>query len=165
MGFTALDGLMMGRRCGTLDAGVVLHMLDQMAMSSEDVARVLYHESGLLGVSGVSNDMKALDSSPDPHAREAMELYCYRAAAQLASLACDNQGLDAIVFTAGIGENSATIRRMIAERLAWLGVSLDPAANQGNATRISDSASRVQVYVIPPNEEVVMAEAVRTTLR
>lgn len=165
MGFTALDGLMMGRRCGTLDAGVVLHMLDQMAMSSEDVARVLYHESGLLGVSGVSNDMKVLDDSPNPHAREAMELYCYRAAAQLASLACDNQGLDAIVFTAGIGENSATIRRMITERLAWLGVSLDASANESNAARISDKASRVQVHVIPTNEEVVIAEAVRKTLR
>lgn len=160
MGFTALEGLMMGRRCGTLDAGVVLHMMDQMGMSCEEVSRVLYRESGLLGVSGISNDMQVLDCSPDPHALEAIELYCYRAATQLASLVCTIEGLDAIVFTAGIGENSSAVRRLICERLAWLGVSLDASSNDSNATLISNDASAVQVYVIPTDEEAVIADAV-----
>jgi len=164
MGFTALEGLMMGKRCGTLDAGVVLHMLDQMNMNSGDISRLLYRESGLLGVSGISNDMQVLSDSTDPHAREAIELYCYRAATQLASLVCTIEGLDALVFTAGIGENSALVRRLICERLAWLGVSLDDSANEANASRISSASSQVQVSVIPTNEEAVIAEAVYAAL-
>lgn len=164
MGFTALEGLMMGKRCGTLDAGVVLHMLDQMNMNSGNISRLLYRESGLLGVSGISNDMQVLSDSTDPHAREAIELYCYRAATQLASLVCTIEGLDALVFTAGIGENSALVRRLICERLAWLGVSLDDSANEANASCISSASSQVQVSVIPTNEEAVIAEAVYAAL-
>lgn len=165
MGFTALEGLMMGRRCGSLDAGVVLHMMDQMAMSSEEISHVLYEQSGLLGVSGLSNDMQVLDASDDPHAREAIELYCYKAANQLASLVCANEGLDGIVFTAGIGENSATVRKLICQRLTWLGVDVDNEANEVNAAVISSASSDVQVVIIPTNEEAVIAESVRAALR
>lgn len=165
MGFTALDGLMMGRRCGTLDAGVVLHMMDQMGMSSAEVSQLLYRESGLLGVSGLSNDMQILEASSDPAAREAIELYCYRAATQFAALACTLEGLDAIVFTAGIGENSVTVRRLICERLAWLGVRLNSAANSANAPVISDDTSTIRVVVMPTNEEAVIAAAVNVAIR
>lgn len=158
MGFTALDGLMMGRRCGSLDAGVVLYLLQNQGMSIEQVEHLLYHESGLLGVSGISNNMQVLSDSTDPHAREAIELYCYRAAGQLSLLLSPLQGLDAIVFTAGIGENSALVRQLICDHLAWLGVELDHEANNCNATKISSQNSNIDVLVIPTNEEVVIAE-------
>ncbi len=164
MGFTALEGLMMGRRCGTLDAGVVLHMMEQMGMNSQEVTDLLYRQSGLLGVSGISNDMHVLEGSSDPHAREAVNLYCHRAATQLASLVCTIDGLDALVFTAGIGENSALVRRKICEKLSWLGVSLDGDDNEANATQISDDASSVRVHVIPTDEEAVIVKAVREAI-
>jgi acetate kinase len=159
MGFSALDGLMMGRRCGAIDPGVLLHLMDARGMTVRALEHLLYEESGLLGVSGISNDMAALATSPAPEAREAIELFCYRAAGELAALAAANGGLDAIVFTAGIGENSAPVRALICDRLAWLGVALDSAANDRHATRISAAASAVDVLVIPTDEEGVIARA------
>ena len=129
MGFTALHGLMMGRRCGTLDAGVVLHLMQNKGMSVDDVQHMLYRESGLLGVSGISNNMQELLESDDDRAREAIELYCYRAAGEMGSLVMALGGLDAIVFTAGIGENSAYVRRLICGRLRWMGVELTASGN------------------------------------
>ena len=164
MGFTALDGLMMGQRCGSLDAGVVLHLLQNQGMSFDEVQHMLYHESGLLGVSGISNNMQVLQESSDPRAQEAIDLFCYRAACELGSLVTTLQGLDTIVFTAGIGENSAEVRRLICGRLAWLGVDLDHAANDANVTTISGPNSKVDVLVIPTNEEAVIAEATRAMI-
>ncbi|KIN71906.1 acetate/propionate family kinase [Sulfitobacter guttiformis] len=164
MGFTALDGLMMGRRCGALDPGVVLHLLEQKRMSPDEITQLLYRESGLLGVSGISNDMASLEASTAPEAREAIELFCYRAACELAALCAAIGGLDAIVFTAGIGEKSALVRSMIIDRLAWMGVALDPTANEGNQTRINSDASKIVVLVIPTDEESVIARATRQLL-
>lgn len=161
MGFTALHGLMMGRRCGTLDAGVVLHLMQNKGMSVEDVQHMLYRESGLLGVSGISNNMQVLLENEDERAREAIELYCYRAACEMGSLIAAMGGLDAIVFTAGIGENAAHVRRLIAERLQWLGVELSPTDNERNACKISTADSKIDVLVVPTNEELVIAKAVR----
>ena len=159
MGFTALDGLMMGQRCGSLDAGVVLYLLQNQGMSVDEVQHLLYHQSGLLGVSGISNNMQVLRESSDPRAREAIDLFCYRAACELGALIIALQGLDSIVFTAGIGENAAVVRQLICDHLTWLGVELDHAANDANASRISSPNSKVDVLVIPTNEERVIAEA------
>ena len=164
MGFTALDGLMMGQRCGSLDAGVVLYLLQNQGMSVEQVEHLLYRESGLLGVSGISNNMQVLCDSSDPRAQEAIELFCYRAAGEIGLLLSPLQGLDAIVFTAGIGENAALVRQLICEHLAWLGVELDHVANSTNATRISSPSSKIEVLVIPTKEEAVIAEATRTLI-
>ena len=159
MGFTALDGLMMGRRCGTLDPGVVLYLMQSKGMSAAQIEHLLYLKSGLLGVSGITNDMHVLQQSDDPHAREAIDLYCHRAASILAGLLPSIDGLDAVVFTAGIGENSALVRKLICDRLGWLGLALDSAANEGNAPVISTPASRISILVIPTNEEAVVAQA------
>lgn len=164
MGFTALDGLMMGRRCGDLDPGVVLYLMQTKGMKAADIETLLYKKSGLLGVSELSNDMQVLQDSTDPNAMEAIELFCYRAASALAALVPAIQGLDALVFTAGIGENSSMVRKLICDRLAWLGVALDDPANNGNATLISKPKSTVQVLVIPTNEELTVAKACRTFL-
>lgn len=162
MGFTALDGLVMGRRCGTLDAGVVLYLIEQKGMTPQDVSTLLYEKSGLLGVSGISNDMALLEASDAPEAQEAIDLFCHRAAGELASLAATIGGIDALVFTAGIGENSALVRGRICDRLRWMGITLDPAANDIHAPRINAAASEVDVLVIPTNEEAVIAQATRT---
>ena len=159
MGFTALDGLMMGRRCGALDPGVVLHLMDQKSMTTDEVTQLLYRESGLLGVSGISNNMATLQASAAPQAREAIELFCYRAACELAALVSTIGGLDALVFTAGIGENSALVRSLICDRLAWMGVDLDEGANARSATCIHTAASNADVLVIPTDEETVIARA------
>ncbi|WP_340110594.1 acetate/propionate family kinase [Pikeienuella sp. HZG-20] len=159
MGFAALDGLMMGRRCGSLDPAVVLHLIENDGMSAAEVGDLLYNQSGLLGVSGISNNMRVLEESDDPHAREAIELFCYRAASVLGALSAENGGLDALVFTAGIGENSAEVRRLICERMGWLGVELDAAANAAGARRISSARSAVDVLVLPTDEEAVIARA------
>ena len=161
MGFTALHGLMMGRRCGTLDAGVVLHLLQNLGMSIDEVQHMLYRESGLLGVSGISNNMQVLLESTDAAAVEAVELYCYRAAGEIGRLAAALGGLDAVVFTAGIGENAGKVRQMICGQLTWMGLELDPGENARNATRISASGSAVEALVVPTNEELVIAKAVR----
>lgn len=157
MGFTALDGLVMGTRCGTLDAGVVLYMLQHEGLSASQIEHVLYSESGLLGVSGISSDVRTLLASDAPEAREALELFTYRAARDVAALTHSLGGLDGIVFTAGIGEHAASVRAKICERLGWLGVSLDAEANTQSAAIISLPTSRVEVRVIPTDEEAMIA--------
>ena len=164
MGFTALDGLMMGQRCGTLDPGVVLYLMQAKGMRADAVENMLYRQSGLLGVSGISNDMHVLQNSDSPQAREAIDLYCDRAASILAGLVPSLGGLDAVVFTAGIGENSALVRKLICERLTWLGVLVDVAANESNATLISTEPAQVKTLVVPTNEEAVVAQACRRFL-
>ena len=160
MGFTALDGLMMGTRCGSLDPGVVLHLLGALGMSVQAVEKLLYEQSGLLGVSGVSGDMRAVEASDTLEARQAIDLYVYRIGQQLGSLAASLGGLDALIFTAGIGENSAMIRRRVCQDAAWLGIELDEDANLAQASgarRISTGSSRVAAWVIPTNEELMIA--------
>ncbi|MCV2891902.1 acetate/propionate family kinase [Lentibacter sp. XHP0401] len=164
MGFTALDGLMMGRRCGALDPGVVLYLMQEKGMSANEVAELLYKQSGLLGVSELSNDMQVLQASDSPHAKEAIALFCYRAASSLAGLLPAIGGLDALVFTAGIGENSALVRKLICEQLAWLGIVLDDAANEAGQSTISAASSKLRVLVIPTNEERVVADASRALI-
>jgi acetate kinase len=164
MGLTALDGLMMGQRCGNLDAGVVLHLIQECEMTVDEVQHLLYFESGLLGVSGISNDMHVLQNSASQYAKLAIDLFCYRAARELAALANDLLGLDAIIFTAGIGENSSLVRRDICERLAWLGVKLDDNANETNLSTISTPESEIKVLVIPTDEESIIAQATNQAL-
>jgi len=159
MGFTALDGLMMGRRCGALDPGVVLYLMQAKGMSVEEVETLLYKKSGLLGVSELSNDMQVLQDSGDPRAKEAIDLFCYKAASNLSALVQSIGGLDALVFTAGIGENAPLIRQKICERMAWLGVALDENANNRAETNINKADSKVTVLCLPTNEEVVVARA------
>ncbi|MGN7868424.1 acetate/propionate family kinase [Paracoccus sp. 22332] len=158
MGFSTLDGIPMATRCGALDPGVVLHLLGPMGWSLERVERTLYHESGLLGVSGIDADSRELLDSDRPEAAEAIALFCLRIAGEAARLAATMGGIDALVFTAGIGEHQPRIRAAVCERLAWLGLDLDPAANAANARRISTVASRIAALVIPPDEEQVIAE-------
>jgi acetate kinase len=159
MGFTALDGLMMGNRCGSIDPGVLLYLIEEKAMSLPDLNQLLYHDSGLLGVSGLSPDMAVLEASPAAEAAEAIELFCYRAAGTIAELAVAIGGLDALVFTAGIGENSARVRQQICAQLSWMGVDLDAEANANNATLMSTPESKVAVLMIPTDEESVIAAA------
>lgn len=157
MGFTALDGLPMGTRCGAIDPGVILYLLTERRMSVDEVSDVLYHRSGLLGVSGVGNDMRALLASAAPEAAEAVALFVYRVGRELGSLAAALGGIDALVFTAGIGERAASVRARVCEDAAWLGVRLDPAANLDNGPRISTADSPVSVWVIPTDEELMIA--------
>lgn len=158
MGLTALDGLMMGSRCGAIDPGVLLYLLQEKKYTLDQLSALLYEESGLLGVSGISSNMQELQFSSAPDAVEAVDLFCYRAARELSALLATLQGLDTIIFTAGIGENSAIVRKKICERLEWLGVVLDEEANLNNDTVISSSKSRVLVSVIPTNEEYMIAK-------
>lgn len=158
MGFTALDGLMMGTRCGTIDPGVILYLLQEKKLTIEQVNHLLYKESGLLGVSGISSDMRELQCNTDPNAIEAVELFCYTVVKELGALSALLQGVDAIVFTAGIGENSAIIRQKICEQLKWLGVVLDTKANANHASIISQDCSNIVVSVIPTNEEYMIAK-------
>ncbi len=157
MGFTALDGLPMGTRPGRLDAGVVLWMMEQ-GLDHDTIQSILYTESGLKGLSGISADMRVLQESDDPRAQLAVDYFCYRAAESLAGLCVSLQGLDTLVFTAGIGERSPGVRARIAQHLAWMGVELDPTRNQAGDTVISTQASPVRVMVIPTNEERIIAE-------
>lgn len=157
MGFTALDGLPMGTRCGALDPGVILYLLQAKGMSADGIEHLLYAQSGLLGVSGVSSDMRTLMESRDPHAREAVELFAFRIARETGALAMTLGGLDGFVFTAGIGEHAAPVRRRVCERLAWLGVALDDAANERGGPCISAPGSRIAVWVIPTDEELMIA--------
>jgi acetate kinase len=158
MGFTALDGLPMGTRPGQLDPGVVLYLIAEKGMSASNVQNFLYRDCGLKGLSGVSNDMRELETSADPRAAFAIDYFVYRVGLNAGMLAAALQGLDGFVFTAGIGENSSTIRARIAEKLAWLGVALDPAENAKHAGTISRSDSRIPVYVIPTDEELMIAQ-------
>jgi acetate kinase len=157
MGFSALDGLPMGTRCGALDPGVVLYLLQEKGMSAKAIETLLYQQSGLLGVSGISSDVRELLASSDARAREAIELFVYRCAREIGSLAAAAGGLDALVFTAGIGEHAPQIRAGICAQSAWLGIRLDPAANDAGGPRISSAASPVSVWVIPTNEELMVA--------
>ncbi len=157
MGFTAVDGLPMGTRCGSIDPGILLYCLDELGMDARAIEKLIYQESGLLGVSGISSDMRTLEASADPHAREAIELYAYRIGRELGSLAAALGGLDAVVFTAGVGENSASLRERVCRAATWLGVEIDPAANAAGGPRITTAASRVAAFVVPTNEELMIA--------
>jgi acetate kinase len=157
LGFTALDGLCMGTRPGAIDPGVVLHLFQTLCLSAKDVETMLYKKSGLLGISGISNDMRDLLNSRDPAAVLAVDYFVYRAAKEIGALAAALHGVDAIVFTAGIGENSAEIRRLIGEASSWLGVEIDACDNLAGGPRISTVGSRVSAWVIPTNEELMIA--------
>jgi acetate kinase len=164
MSFTALDGLCMGTRPGALDPGIVLYLLQQLGLSVEQVEEVLYKKSGLLGLSGISNDMRDLLGNSEPDARLAVDYFVYRAAKEVGALAAVLGGLDGLVFTAGIGENSPEIRRRICEASAWLGVELDESANAAGGPRITTPRSRVSAWVIPTNEELMIARHTRSLL-
>ena len=157
LGFTALDGLCMGTRPGALDPGVVLYLFQNLGLSAKDVEGILYKKSGLLGISGTSNDMRDLVGSSEPSAHLAVDYFVYRAAKEIGALAAVLGGLDALVFTAGIGENSAEIRSRICEASAWLGINLDPEANRERRPCITRAESRVSAWVVPTNEELVIA--------
>ncbi|MBK9020765.1 MAG: acetate/propionate family kinase [Sulfuritalea sp.] len=157
MGFTAVDGLMMGTRTGNLDPGVLLYLMDYRKMDVRALTNLLYKESGLLGVSGISQDMRVLLDSPAPEAREAVDLFCYRIVREIGSLAAALGGLDALVFTGGIGERGAPVRERVCARLGWFGIELDSGKNGANATKISAANSPVDVCVIPTNEEWIIA--------
>lgn len=157
LGFTALDGLCMGTRPGSIDPGVVLHLVQGLKLSGKEIETLLYKKSGLLGISGFSNDMRDLLGRNDPAARLAVDYFVYRAAKEIGSLTAVLGGIDALVFTAGIGENSAEIRERICESSAWLGIELDHAANTERRSKISTSRSRLSVWVIPTNEELMIA--------
>jgi acetate kinase len=156
-GFTALDGLCMGTRPGSIDPGVVLHLFQGLNMSAKEVETLLYKKSGLLGISGISNDMRDLLGRTEPAARLAVDYFVYRAAKELGGLAAVLGGIDALVFTAGIGENSPEIRQRICEASAWLGLEIDADANLENRSKISTSGSKISVWVIPTNEELMIA--------
>nr|WP_269321304.1 hypothetical protein [Halomonas sp. BC04] len=157
MGFTAVEGLMMGTRSGSLDPGLVLHLILQEGMAPEAVQQMLYKESGLLGVSGISGDMRELLKCDAPEAAEAIELFAYRIVSEIGSLAAALGGLDHLVFTAGIGERAAPVRAAVVEGCQWLGAVLDPTANQADATDIAAESSRVGLWVIPTDEERMIA--------
>ncbi len=158
MGFTALDGLPMGTRPGQLDPGVVLYLMAEKGMSAAGVQDFLYRECGLKGLSGVSNDMRELEKSEDPKAKLAIDYFAYRIGLNAGMLAAALQGLDAFVFTAGIGENSATIRARVVEQLGWLGVALDQVQNARHAQLISQPGSLIPVFVVPTDEELMIAQ-------
>lgn len=164
MGFSTLDGLVMGTRAGTIDPGVLLYLLQQRAMPIEALSDLLYHRSGLLGVSGLSSDMRVLLDSDAPAARAAVELFVYRFAREAGALVAALGGLDGLVFTAGIGENAPEIRARACRRIAWLGLELDDAANARGDPVISTADSRIQVRVIPTDEEVMIARHTRDLL-
>lgn len=164
MGFTAVDGLPMGTRSGSLDPGVILYLISELGMDASAIEDLIYRKSGLLGVSGLSSDMRALLASDDVRARFAVELFTYRIARELGSLAAAAQGLDALVFTAGIGEHAPAIRERICRQAAWLGVSIDPAANEHGGPRISAATGKVPVWVIPTDEELMIARHTREML-
>jgi len=164
MGFTAADGLPMGTRCGNLDPGVVLYLMDELRMDARAIEKLIYHESGLLGVSGISSDMRTLEASDDPRAKAAIDLFIYRIGRELGSLAAALGGLDAIVFTAGIGENSRGLRERVCRDAAWLGVEIDVDANARGDACISTPESRVLAFVIRTNEEQMIARHTRDLL-
>ena len=157
MSFTALDGLLMGTRPGTLDPGAVTYLMRERAMSAAEIEDLLYHRSGLLGISGISSDMRTLLANDNPHAREAVDLFVFRTAREIGALTASLGGLDGLVFTAGIGEHASEIRSRVCARCTWLGVVLDENANRAGRMRITGEASRVQVYVIPTDEERMIA--------
>ncbi len=164
MSFTAVDGLPMGTRCGALDPAVVIYLMDQRKLDVRAVEKLIYTQSGLLGVSGMSSDMRVLLASSDPRARRAVDLFVYRIGRELGSLAAALGGLDAIVFTAGIGEHAAGIRESVCRQALWLGIELDVQANAKHGPRISTATSRTAAWVIPTNEELMIARHTRDLL-
>jgi acetate kinase len=158
MGFTAIDGLMMGTRTGALDPGVILYLLQSKGMDAKALEKLLYKESGLLGVSGISQDMRTLLASDRPEANEAVDLFCYRIVREIGALAACIGGIDALVFTGGIGEHADEVRRRVCTQLQWLGVDFDESANNGNSVRISHADSQTEVLVIPTDEEWMIAQ-------
>jgi acetate kinase len=164
MGFTAADGLPMGTRCGSIDPGVILYLMDELKLDSGAIEKLIYQQSGLLGVSGISSDMRTLLESPQPRAQFAVDLFIYRIGRELGSLAAAIGGLDAVVFTGGIGENSAVIRERVCRSAGWLGVELDNAANNAGGPRISTESSSVSVWTIPTNEELMIARHTRRVI-
>lgn len=160
MGFSALDGLPMGTRCGEIDPGVILYMLDHEGLSAAEISDLLYKESGLLGISGLSSDMRTLESSDSLAAKQAIDYFVYRVRRELGGLAVSLDGLDALIFTGGIGEHSARVRERICANLGWFGIHMDTAQNDDHAFEISSPQSKVRVLVIPTNEERVIARAV-----
>jgi len=161
MGFTPLDGVMMSTRCGTIDPGILLYLQRERGMSAEDLEQLLYHKSGLLGVSGISGDMRALLSSGDPRAAEAVDLFTFEVAKAVCAMALTLEGLDCLVFTGGIGERAAKVRALVCNRLRWLGLELDPKANDGAVDLVSPGSSSVEIRVIPTSEETSIARHVR----
>jgi acetate kinase len=161
MGLTTLDGLPMGTRSGALDPGVILYLLQHEGMNGRDIENLLYERSGLLGVSGLSGDMRVLLASDQPAAREAVDLFVYRIGRELGSLAAALRGLDAIIFTAGIGEHAAEIRARVCNDARWLGVALDESANAAGGPRITSSTSKISAWVIPTNENLMIARHTR----
>jgi acetate kinase len=157
MGFTALDGLVMSRRSGNLDPGVVLYLLQEKGMTAAEASTVLYNESGLFGVSGISDDMRTLLASDESSAKEAVALFVYRIGRELGSMAAALGGIDALVFTAGIGEHAAEIRRRVCEDAAWLGLDLDQNANLAGAALVTHQGSRTSAWVIPTDEDLMIA--------
>ena len=158
MGFTAMDGIPMATRCGALDPGVLLHLLGPAGRSLAEMNDILYHKSGLLGLSGISPDSRDLLASDRTEAREAIDVFTFRIAGEVARLATTLGGLNAIVFTAGIGEHQPQIRAAVCERLTWLGLEIDVTANTRNAEKISNASSRIAAFVIPTDEEQVIAD-------
>jgi acetate kinase len=165
LGFTALDGLPMGTRPGQLDPGIVLYLMSEKGMSAKEIERFLYNECGLKGLSGISNDVRDLLESEDPRAKRALDHFVYRIALAAGMLASAMGGIDGFVFTAGIGENAPSIREAVAKRLTWLGLELDAEANAEGGRRISRVGSRVACYVIPTDEELMIARHTLTVLR
>ena len=164
MGFTAVEGLPMGTRCGALDPGVMLYLMDELKMDARAIEKLIYQQSGLLGVSGISSDMRTLLESKEPRAKLAIDLFVYRIGRELGSLTAALGGLDALVFTGGIGEHAVAIRERVCRDAAWAGIELDAAANAKGGPRISTASSRVDAWVIPTNEEVMIARHARVVL-
>jgi acetate kinase len=164
MGFTAVEGLPMGSRCGSIDPGVMLYLMDELKMDARAIEKLIYQQSGLLGVSGVSSDMRALLESTEPRAKLAVDLFVYRIGRELGSLAAALGGIDALVFTGGIGEHAVPIRERVCSGAAWLGIEIDPDANAKNGPRISRENSRVSAWVIPTDEELMIARHTRRLL-
>jgi acetate kinase len=165
MGFTPLDGVMMGTRCGTIDPGILLYLQRERGVSVQELEQILYHKSGLLGVSGISSDMRMLLSSSDPCAGEAIDLFTFEVAKAVCAMALTLEGLDCLVFTGGIGEHAAKIRALICYRLRWLGLEFDPKANDGALDLVSPVSSSVEIRVIPTSEETTIARHVLAMLR
>ena len=165
MGFTAVEGLMMGTRCGSIDPGVLVWLMDEKGMDARAIERFLYKESGLLGVSGISSDMRVLRESGAPEAKEATSLFVYRIVREIGSMTAALGGLDALVFTAGIGENDAQTRAEVLTQCGWLGLAADPVANARGSGRISPAGANVEALVIPTDEERMIAEHTLMALR
>jgi acetate kinase len=163
MGFTPLDGLVMGTRCGALDPGVLIYLMDR-GMGAREIEDLLYRQSGLLGLSGISPDMRPLRASPEPAAREAIDLFVYRVVREIGSLAAALGGLDGLIFTGGIGENDPQTRAEIAQGCAWLGLQLDPDRNDQGPGRFSADSSKVETWVVPTDEEAMIARHTASVL-